>query len=287
MASGTPRKLKATDASKTYRYLRIGMLLAVVLLGASIAIERAKVDCWQTSISAYYYTPVRAIFVGGMIAVGFSLIVIKGRTQWEDIALNVAGMLAPVVAVAPTTDVGACWSVQPSPLPVMNGSPAHWVVTNVDNNFEALLITGALGLGIAAVLAIVLNRGPRAAVARVRTGTVLSLAVTTLALVVGWWLLKSWDAFYTRAHGLAAVLMFVFLIGAVVSKALEHREESTTYFPIYSAVGLLMAIGGIVIAWLRIGNDHTVLILEAYEIVLFAVFWLVQTVENWDEQVTT
>ena len=58
-------------------------------------------------------------------------------------------------------------------------------------------------------------------------------------------------------------------------------------FPIYSAVGLLMAIGGIVIAWLRIGNDHTVLILEAYEIVLFAVFWLVQTVENWDEQVTT
>jgi hypothetical protein len=105
--SRTGQPLRSQDAIKTYRYLRIGMIGAVVLLAASIAIERSKVDCWQTWISAYYYTPVRAIFVGSMIAVGLSLIVYKGRA-WEDACLNFAGMLAPVVAVVPTTDVGRC-----------------------------------------------------------------------------------------------------------------------------------------------------------------------------------
>jgi hypothetical protein len=146
MEAGPAEPLRSQDAIKTYRYLRIGMIGAVVLLAASIAIERSKVDCWQTSISAYYYTPVRAIFVGSMIAVGLSLIVYKGRA-WEDVCLNFAGMLAPVVAVVPTTDVGRCWSVAPSPLPVKaDGSLADWVVTNIDNNIYALLIAGALAL---------------------------------------------------------------------------------------------------------------------------------------------
>ena len=40
------------------------------------------------------------------MAIGFCLIVIKGSTAWEDTCLNVAGMLAPVVAVVPTSDAG-------------------------------------------------------------------------------------------------------------------------------------------------------------------------------------
>ncbi|MDP8988060.1 MAG: hypothetical protein M3N11_06900, partial [Actinomycetota bacterium] len=85
---------------------------------ASIAIEYAAADCWQASISAYYYTPVRGIFVGAIIAVGFSLIVIKGRGMLEDTALNFAGIFAPIVAVAPTTNVGNCWSLKPQPLTI-------------------------------------------------------------------------------------------------------------------------------------------------------------------------
>jgi hypothetical protein len=80
MAARPAKALKSQDAIKTYRYLRRGMIGAVVLLAVSIAIERSKVDCWQTSISAHYYTPVRAIFVGSMIAVGLSLVVYKGRS---------------------------------------------------------------------------------------------------------------------------------------------------------------------------------------------------------------
>ena len=131
-----------TASIATYRYLRISMVGAVVLLAASVAFERWQVDCWQTSVSAYYYTPVRAIFVGMLMAIGMCLIVIKGSTQWEDAALNAAGMLAPIVAVVPTSDVGTCWSQTPIPLPVKDdGELADWVVANIDNNVTALIVT--------------------------------------------------------------------------------------------------------------------------------------------------
>jgi len=90
-------------------------------------------------VSAYYYTPVRAILVGALVAIGFGLVVIQGRTTFEDSALNVTGMLAPLVAVVPTSDVGRCWSVAPVPRPIEpDGSLANWVVSNVDNNVAAL-----------------------------------------------------------------------------------------------------------------------------------------------------
>ena len=68
-------------AVKTYRYLRITMVGAVVLLGVSIVIERSNVDCWQTSVSAYYYTPVRAIFVGMLLAIGLAVTVHVARIR--------------------------------------------------------------------------------------------------------------------------------------------------------------------------------------------------------------
>jgi hypothetical protein len=287
MAAGTAEPLKSQDAIKTYRYLRIGIIAAIVLLATSIAIERSKVDCWQTSISAYYYTPVRAIFVGTMIAVGLSLIVYKGRSTLEDTCLNFAGIFAPAVAVAPTTDVGRCWSIPPSPLPVKDdGSLADWVVTNIDNNIYALLIAGGVGLGVAALTAMVVNRSVRAPIEKVERATRVSLAVTALVLLFGWWLIQNWDDFNTRAHGFAAVLMFVFLIGAIVAKVVEHRDErDKVWFWVYAAIAGLMILAAILIPTTRIFGEHTVFALEAYEIAFFAVYWIVQTAENWNEKV--
>ena len=162
-------RLDKGDAIKTYRYLRIGMIGAVGLLGVAIAIEWRTVPshCFQTSISAYYYTPVRAIFVGAMMAVGLALIVYKGRKWPEDLCLNIAGLLAPIIAVAPTTDVGPCWSVRPIPLPVRpNDTLAAWVKDNINNNFYALLYAAVIGLTFSIILVIAIeyrasNRGDR------------------------------------------------------------------------------------------------------------------------------
>jgi hypothetical protein len=287
MAARPAEPLKPQDVIKTYRYLRIGMVAAVLLLAASIGIERSKVDCWQTSISAYYYTPVRAIFVGTLIAVGLALIVYKGRNTWEDTSLNFAGMMAPVVAIAPTTDVGRCWSVEPRPLPVReDGSLAEWVLTNIDNNMYALLIAGGAGIGLAAVTSMVVNRNVRAPFKEGGLGTRVSLTVTAVVLLAAWWLIQNWDDFNTRAHGYAAVLMFVFLIGAIIAKTVEHwAQREKAWFRVYAVIAALMVLGGILIPTTRIFGEHTVFALEAYQIAFFAVYWMVQTAENWGERV--
>ncbi len=195
-------------AIKTYRYVRIGMVGAVLLLAVSVLLERAKLSCWQTPISAYYYTPVRAIFVGGLLAIGLALIVVKGRTELEDVCLNIAGMFAPIVAVVPTTGVGQCWSTEPGPSPTTaSGLFADWVVANVDNNLRSLLIAGIFGLVAGALIATVKERTPTA----VFTVGALSLRVglaSALVFLGGAWMLLEFvgDGFTRRAHGAAAIL---------------------------------------------------------------------------------
>lgn len=54
------------------------------------------------SINAYYYTPVRGMFAGALLGIGVCLVCIRGSTTVEDVLLNAAGMLAPVVALIPT-----------------------------------------------------------------------------------------------------------------------------------------------------------------------------------------
>jgi hypothetical protein len=78
----------------------IGFVLAIFI---GVGFERSKAPgCFQTSISAYYYTPVHGIFIGALVAVGTCLICLRGNTDAEDILLNLAGMFAPVVALVPT-----------------------------------------------------------------------------------------------------------------------------------------------------------------------------------------
>lgn len=272
-----------TAAIKTYRYLRISMVGAVVLLGVSILIERTKVDCWQTSVSAYYYTPVRAIFVGVLMAIGLCLIVIKGSTAFEDGTLNAAGMLAPLVAVAPTTEVGFCWSRAPGQFPVNDGVLAPWVTENIDNNVTALLITGIAGLVVAAIIASIVTTNVKAVAEVGDPGMRLGLLAAMIFLLGGAALFVLWDGFNTRAHGVAAVLMFLFLVLAVGGNAWQRRRDPAPrpYFWLYTTIAVAMLLAPAIMV--PIGWEHMVLVLEATEILLFACFWLVQTREHWSE----
>jgi hypothetical protein len=93
---------------------------------------------------------------------------------------------------------------------------------------------------------------------------------------------QNWGDFNTRAH---AVSMFIFLIGAIVVKAVDHWDERDKgWFRVYTAVGALMIPGGILITATWIFDEHSIFALEAYEIACFAFYWIVQIVENWDEE---
>jgi hypothetical protein len=278
MTTPTSASSPSQDAIKTYRYLRIGIVAVVVLLAASIGYERLQVSCWQTSISAYYYTPVRAVFVGGLVAIGVSLIVIKGSTIAEDTFLNVAGMLAPVVAFVPTANPGTCWSVRPIPLPVEDGKLAPWVEANIHNNITALLIAAAVGLLVAVVVSRLKGPGPVEALRATDLATQLGLLGAAVLLALGTVAFLYWDGFSTHAHYIAAITMFACLAGATAANAYEVRASRPRYARAYLVIAVLMVLTAALFAT---SFTHKVLVIEAVEIALFASAWVAQTFEHW------
>jgi hypothetical protein len=267
------------------------MIAAVILLATSIVIESFKAEnavtgakwCLQNSISAYYFTPVRAIFVGSMFLVGLSLIAYKGHSVREDFLLNIAGMLAPVVAIVPTTAVGDCYSIEPDPQPLTaDQSLAPWVQTNVDNNMDALFIVGFIGVLVGFIVwRMNLHDPKRRHEVHPHTGAVL---LATFVLLAGALLLKVFarDFFLANAHGKSAVLLFVFLWLAILANIQMHRkEEGRPWATPYIVVAAFMVVGIPVSLFF---GDHQLFVLEAWEITAFATYWIIQTVENWDDE---
>jgi hypothetical protein len=256
-------------AIKTWRYLRLAMVLLVAGLGVSIAYERLKVDpgCFQTSISSYYYTPVHGFLIGALVSMGVCLICLRGNTDLEDVFLNLAGMLAPVVAFVPTPDRGDCSRTVVS--------PAERVL-DIANNVTALLAVGLIALIAAAALSV---RNPPAWPARV--GYAVAVVLWVAATVVFW---RARHFFEGNAHDIAAISMFVCILVVVAINALGFKEKTgaVSLRNRYFAVGVAMLVSVVAIPIVGAGGwDYWILLLEAVLIGLFAVFWVIQTVELW------
>ena len=93
----------------TYNGLRLG--IGVIGLALPIALWvggliRQSISL-RASMSGYYYTPMRDVFVGSLCAVGVSLYLYKGFSKAENNALNAAGMFAVGVAMFPTRSTAA------------------------------------------------------------------------------------------------------------------------------------------------------------------------------------
>jgi hypothetical protein len=91
----------------SYRFLRwaiggIGMALPPVLIVGN-ALAGGPV---LSSISGYYYSDMRDVFVGSMCAIGVFLLSYHGYTRGDDIVGTIAGAAAIVLAVFPTTPAG-------------------------------------------------------------------------------------------------------------------------------------------------------------------------------------
>lgn len=271
----------AQNPVKTYRYLRLAMPTLVVLLFAAISVEWSAAGrrCLQESISAYYFTPVQSVFVGALVAIGVCLVAIRGNTDTEDVLLNAAGMFAPLVAFVPTPEEGTCRSVP---------APAFDTASNVANNVAALLVMGLVAVTVAALLA---RADPPAAGWRARSSIGLAAACLLLAVVALTFCLARAD-FVRLAHYAAAFPMFACIVGVVALNArglgdrhvMAGRRRMPAYTNRYAVVAVLMVGSTVVMYGWRVlfGWDHAVLWIEGTLIVLFAVFWAMQTQELWN-----
>ncbi|WP_353952407.1 hypothetical protein V6K52_02895 [Knoellia sp. S7-12] len=291
IATITPPRVRASAAVRTYRYLRLSLVGLVLLLLGCVWLERIgglEANQHLGSISAYYYTPARSVFVGALVAVGMSLAAIVGRRGFEDSALNIAGMLAPIVAFVPTPrgaggapcdPEGRC-SVPPEFVP------------SVVNNVWGLIGLGLAALGLGAVTII---RRPETSRA-----TKIGFAIATLTWVafVAWFVFGR-ESFLGGAHFGAAVPLFGLITGVAyvnARRASARREgiptrEAKAYATIYGAVAVVMAVTfAVAIVFVVVdqflgGGTPTewVLWVEVVLLVAFATFWITQTFDYWTD----
>ncbi|PWD51613.1 hypothetical protein C8046_14125 [Serinibacter arcticus] len=290
-----PRPTDSPDSAlDTYRALRVGMVGAGLLLLVAVAVEVARVDEIPGSISATFYSPVRGVFVASLLAVGLALVAIKGRPGWEDGLLNVAGALVPLVGFVPTP---VTLSTIPggTELPLTCPDPDEACVPtelapDVANNVTAYLLLGAAGLAFVWVrLARARQRGEAW---RPRTRNAV-LAATGVWTAFGGWFLLGRASFLEWAHYTSAISFFVLLIVVVFINGRRAvptvgmlGPTTADYRRRYYAVALAMAgavVAGVV-TFLVTGEQSgfpLVFWLELVLLVLYIVFWAMQTVEHW------
>ncbi len=104
-------KLKEDEESLVFSYLELRKTLGI--LGISLPFIMA-VGGWiifntglRGSISSYYHTGMRDVFVGLLFAMGFFLLSYKGYERADDLAGDLGFVFALGVALFPTTPQGA------------------------------------------------------------------------------------------------------------------------------------------------------------------------------------
>lgn len=258
---------------RTYNYLRLAMIAVLILLGVAVLREHAKAPsgCWQGSISAYYYTPVHAVFIGCLVTVGVCMIVLKGKTTFKDVLLNIGGLLAPVVAFVPTPHAGTCWSEE-----VISRQAA----ADIGNNMFAYFVVGGLALLASLVIGLT-SKNEAKWIWKQYLGLVVSVALWLAGII---WFAASRETFDRRAHYLAAALLFVVMIVIVSlstmgqrhlpARAPERKVFTGAYGVIAAAMFVSLAIG--LIAW-----GKALLGVETALLALFLLYWILRTVEQW------
>lgn len=281
-----------TDAERrtlsTYRHLRLAMALLLALLLGAVALRAVTADvgfCLEGSISGYYFTSVRAVFVAALCALGTCLIVYRGNTDWEDIALNACGALAFVVAFVPTTPPQETGVARCS---ASNVPGPGELDAAVKNNVTAYFVVGAIALAVAIALLLRARfRGSQAA-----TGwplVALGGFATVLAVAVG--VFATWPAgFRDNAHTPAAIAMFVGILAVVGGNAWSatredaQRTTAVGYGKAYVVIVAVMAVTAVVLGvahWQVSGWRHGIFWIESTLLAEYLVFWVIQTAELW------
>jgi hypothetical protein len=277
-------------AVDTYRSLRAGIAAIGLLLGFGLLLLILTTDAVPPSISATFYGPLQGVFVACLVAVGLALFAVKGRPGPENTLLDVAGVLIPVVAFVPTP------TIDPTcPVPTAECVPERFHAA-IGIGFGAYLATAGVAL---AFVGWRLLRAGAAAQADTRRGFFVLLAVWAAAFGFRQF---GGGLFLQFTHYATAIPFFVILVVVVFINALRspdvptvRRESEDGYRRIYSVIATGMALGVAVgvVTFLNTGRQNAeattdsvrvpvIFLVEAWLLLLFVVYWIVQTAELWN-----
>jgi len=265
----------------TYRFLRGGLVVMVVMLFASlIVVTLTTGGCWQTSISAYYYTAAHSMFVASLCAIGILLITYRGSNDTEDILLDLAGVLAFIVAMVPTTRPANICGPQ---------LPDYVVDPSIRNNVWAVIV----GLVFAKVAATLLYHSWRAGPSGASPYGRLAFVFFWAVMVFGAIAFVFFPAQYAQyGHMAAAIVMFACIIAVVVINAYLADNQPGChpgYVRSYRMIAGTMLATLVLVAVLHElfdpdggGWNYAVITAEVLLIAQFGVYWALQTRELWN-----
>ena len=268
------------ELQSTYRYLRLAIILLTLLLFISVGLQIVA-DGWQVlpSVSAYYYTPARGVFVASLCAIGTCMVVHRGRSDLEDVLLNASGYLAFFVAFVPTPREGATAGSGNAVVP-------EDFVSAVTNNTSAILVVGLVAFVVEVLVVPQRERNTGS-----RGGRVALVGSAVAYLGLAGFFLFARQTFLDNGHGVAAIVLFLGIVGVVgvngVAMARARAASGATgRGPLlnrytYGFLGMVVS-AVLIIVVVRPLVEQWIFVLEAALILQFLGFWITQTVERWE-----
>ena len=291
-------RLSSTSTQRTYRYLRIAIVCAAAVLAIGLVVVLVT-DGPVTSISAMFYTSGRTIFVGAICAIALGLVALSGHSV-EQVLLDVAAVIAIVPTpigvgdVAVPTPIGVGDVAVPTPIGVgdLSGllpscAAAAGVcvppgeLPGVQTGVIVLAITAVAG----AILALIVARVQHTLTAGVLIG---AGAATAVGVGLAGWLLAAPASLLAAGHLVATAAFFGLMVAVAVISALTARRPWQRMYALVATGMVVFLVYLFVVEIARLdGADLTgqpwVLAGEAGLVALFAVFWIAQTAQKWDE----
>ena len=258
-----------TSLQRTYRYLRLAIAGAVVVVFTAVLVAMPAVDLLP-SLSHDYYTPANTMFVGALMAVSVCFFALSGRGAER----------VPLIAIVPTM-------ISPRSVPGVDADCPRGEGSCVPQTFDAAVDAGiATYLVVGAVF--VLVAAALAAAGQVdRPGTALSLAISGAVLLtvwLTWWLAR--DEFLRGAHLAAAAGFFAIIAAVALVQAFRPAERAAPRWLKAVYLGIAIALAVVVVGTplygsLHVGRVFGVFVGEVLALALFAAFWVLQSVQYW------
>lgn len=268
--------MPTTSTQRTYRYLRVAIsgTVAVIFIAVLVTIPRVGL---LPSLSHYYYTPARMLFVGALITVSVCFFALSGSGA-ERVLLDAAAMLAPLLAIVPTAI--SADSVPGITVTCPGACVPDAVDAEVDVGLATYLIVGVLVLAVAVTLALTGEVD--------RRGALLSsaIAVVVLAGVAAWWWIAP-VAFRQWAHLITAAGFFGLIAAVAVVTAFwpsDRRPPPRGLKAAYVVVAIAIVVDVAampVFGNVRVGDVYGIFVGEVLALLLFVTFWILQTVQYW------
>lgn len=268
----------STSLERTYRYLRIGVAGTVVAIFVAVG-QAAATAGWLTSVSDYFYTPARDVFVGALIAASLALFALSGHGA-ERALLDAAALFAPLIALVPTTLAQGVVPGVALPCPERCFPPQF--EADAANGVIVYLVLGALTVAVVFLLALL----RQVSLAAVWPSLLITVAV--LALTAALWGFAR-EAFLQYAHFVATTAFFALFAAVALLSAFPRRgpQPSRVFRILYLAIAaglvLVLIAYAVLLPWADASGAPVVLIVEALALVLFFAFWVVQGIEKWPD----